>query len=144
MRSTRPDARELFGLYHLGLDREGRYRFRNLSECGRVLDVDPGQLMDWLREVQMDPDSVGQVDFNMAKWHAEAQFVSPAEADALLDRAHAGYVEALQRRAPGRFFHQVDYDDIWGDRASSGPEPNGGLEPDGGPEPGDKGSGGRR
>lgn len=113
--SRKPSNVEIFALYHLGLDRSGVYRFRNLSDCARVYGVDPSTFMTWLSGAQLDPDMVGTVEFNMAKWHAEAQFVAATDAERLIAEAHAGYGEALRRRKPGTFFHAVDYDDIWGD-----------------------------
>jgi hypothetical protein len=111
----RPDDRTLFALYHLGLDPVGRYRFRNLHECAKAVGTDTATLQQWLEDARIDQDTASRVDFNVTKWHVEAQFVAPADAPALIDRAWTGYQHALRDRGTGDFRHDVDYDDIWGD-----------------------------
>ncbi len=116
----RPSAVELFALYHLGLDREGRYRFRNLSDCARIYGVEGATVLRWLQADGADPDTVSHVDFNLTRWHVDAQFVQAEDAPTLIAKAWNGYCEALARRDPSRVFHDVDYDDIWGDGAKPG------------------------
>jgi len=114
----RPDARGLFALYHLGLDGSGVYKFRNLAECARHCQVPVGQLHTWLQAERIDADAVKRVPFNLTKYHVDAQFVAPDQAQALIAEAYRGFRDA-QRHARGRsdagFVHDVDYDDIWGD-----------------------------
>ena len=112
---NKPDAKALFALYHLGLDLEGRYRFRNANECANVVGVNVDTLQQWLLAARIDQDTVSRVDFNVSKWHAEAQFVQPAQAQPLIDEAWAGYTTALRNGGAGDVRLDVDYDDIWGD-----------------------------
>lgn len=111
----RPSAVELFAFYHLGLDATGKYRFRNLADAARHYGVERSTILAWLRADFLDPDTVSHVDFNLTRWHVEAQFVAPEGVSALVAQAWQGYHEALKRRDPSRVFHDVDYDDIWGD-----------------------------
>ncbi len=106
---------ELFALYHLGLDGNGAYKFRNLTDVARIFRVDTQTVQQWLLEHAMDPDSMSQVEFDLAKWHVEAQFVAVADAHALAQRAWNAYTVALKHRDPHRVHHSVDYDDLWGD-----------------------------
>ena len=113
---ARPAPKDLFALYHLGLDAQGSYRFRNLSDVARTCAASPETVLQWLRESRIDPDTISHVDFNLSKWHVEAQFVAAADAGALVQKAWDGYQAAARdRRDPERVFHDVDYDDIWGD-----------------------------
>lgn len=109
------EPKALFALYHLGLDANGSYRFRNLAQCARHLQLDHARLRQLLSAARIDPDTVGHVDFPLSTFHAEAQFVAQSAAQALIDTAWSGYQEALGRIDPSRFHHSVDYDDLWGD-----------------------------
>lgn len=112
---AKPDAKSLFALYHLGLDPYGRYKFRNLHDCARALGVETATLLQWLEQGRIDQDTVSRADFNVAKWHVEAQFVTAADAAQLVEKAWATYQDALRKSAGDRVIHDVDYDDIWGD-----------------------------
>jgi hypothetical protein len=113
--NAKPDAKSLFALYHLGLDRYGQYKFRNLHDCARALGAETATLLQWLEQDRIDQDTVSRVDFNVAKWHVEAQFVKPGEAAKLVDSAWTAYRQALHKPSGDRVIHDVDYDDIWGD-----------------------------
>lgn len=117
----RPSPIELFAFYHLGLDSDGSYKFRNVSDCARRYQVDNATVQRWLREAAIDPETVGQVPFNLARFHVDAQFVGDAQKKALVQEAWRGYQQALQRRDPSRFHHHVDYDDLWGDGKQEAP-----------------------
>ena len=110
-----PTPQALFALYHLGLDANGAYRFRNMEQCARYLQIETQRLQALLAAARIDADTVGHVDVPLSKWHAEAQFVTAETAQALIDKAWKGYQEALLRMDPGQFFHSVNYDDLWGD-----------------------------
>ncbi len=110
-----PTPKALFALYHLGLDADGAYQFRNMAQCARLLQVEVQRLQALLTAADIDADTVGHVDFALSKWHAEAQFVAPQAAAALIDQAWNGYQDALRRIDRGQFFHSVNYDDLWGD-----------------------------
>ncbi len=115
----RPNDIDLFAAYHLGLGPDRTYRFRNLAECARLWQTDPATLQRWLGAARIDADTVKSVSFNLTRWHVEAQFVTAADAPALVGEAWRGDQEAL-RGGRGGFHHDVDYDDIWGD--GGGPE----------------------
>ncbi len=110
-----PTPKALFALYHLGLDASGAYKFRNLAQCARHLQVDTQLLQALLAAAHIDSETVGHVDFALSKWHANAQFVTPDGATTLVDEAWNGYQEALKRMDKSQFFHSVNYDDVWGD-----------------------------
>ncbi len=105
----------LFALYHLGLDAGGVYAFRNMAQCARHLQIETQRLQALLAAAHIDADTVGHVDFALSKWHAQAQFVTPETAAALINEAWNGYQEALARIDTTQFFHSVNYDDLWGD-----------------------------
>jgi len=113
--NMRPPDVELFALYHLGLDGDGVYKFRNLTDVAKIFRVQAQTVQQWLCESSMDPDSMSQVEFNLAKWHVEAQFVAATGAQALAQRAWDAYTLALKHLDPHRVYHSVDYDDLWGD-----------------------------
>ena len=119
MTTTPPQTtpKSLFALYHLGLDGQGAYRFRNLQQCARELKLDAGQLTRMLQSARIDAETLGQVEFPLSKWHVEAQFVAADAAQDLIDRAWTTYQEALQKAqlGSGKFHHSVNYDDLWGD-----------------------------
>lgn len=68
-----PDPFELFAYYHLGFDREYRYRFRNLHHTAAYFGLSPDALKAVLHELKLDADTVKLVDFNLSKAHADAQ-----------------------------------------------------------------------
>lgn len=111
----KPTPQQLFALYHLGLDEQGSYKFRNLGECARKLQVSPQEVQDWLKRARIDAETVGHVEFPLSKWHAEAQFVAQDKASEFIENAWKAYCEALAKSRGDRFHHSVDYDDLWGD-----------------------------
>ncbi len=110
-----PTPKALFALYHLGLDASGTYKFRNMAQCARYLQIETERLQALLAAAHIDADTVGHVEFPLSKWHAQAQFVTPDTAGKLIDDAWTGYQEALARIDRSQFFHSVNYDDLWGD-----------------------------
>ena len=118
----RPTAEALFAFYHLGLDANGTYKFRNLADCGRQFNASSVAIQQWLREAHIDADTVTAVPFNLTRFHVDAQFVAAAEAAELVRSAWQGYQAALALQQPeqrrGEFRHDVNYDDIWGDGRS--------------------------
>lgn len=116
MSNVKPSDLELFALYHLGLDGQGAYRFRNLAECARHLHASPGQVQQWLQQAGIDADAVKAVPFNLTKCHVDAQFVALDQASAFVQTTWAAFQQARKGRSQaGDFHHDVNYDDIWGD-----------------------------
>ena len=111
----RPADVDLFALYHLGVDRSGRYRFRNLDQCARELGVGSGQLQQWLQQAGLDAESVGQVPFDLAWWSAEAQFAPDGTTHEVVARAWAALLQARPQGHAGRFHHSIDYERPLGD-----------------------------
>lgn len=111
--AQKPEARTLFAFYHLGLDTDGSYKFRNLQDCARRWNASAAEVQQWLQRDQIDAEAVKQVPFNLTRFHVDAQFVAPADAPRLIDQAWKGYQMALRDRRPDHFQHDVDYDDVW-------------------------------
>lgn len=112
MKPTPPPARELFALYHLGVDKQGQYAFRNLRDVARLYNTSNETVQAWLKAHRIDPETVGQVEFNLSRRHVDAQLAAPDQLPAVIDEAWAGYREALAGQQPGQFFHDHDYDDL--------------------------------
>lgn len=115
--ADRPEPKALFAFYHLGLDSDGVYKFRNLQDCARRWNASTADVQRWLQAAQIDAEAVKQVPFNLTRFHVDAQFVAPAEAGRLIDAAWQGYQQALRDRRADHFQHDVDYDDVWNDGA---------------------------
>ena len=106
----RPDDLELFALYHLGLDREGQWRFRNSHQCAQVLGVDIETLQRWLVDRQLDSDSVKVVAYKLSIAAVDAQFVDAAEASAFTRRVWIEFQAARAVGGGGEFQFDIDYD----------------------------------
>ena len=108
----RPDDRELFALYHLGLDTAGAHAFRNLADVARIYGTDRPTVTGWLKAAGIDPDTVGSVDFNLSKLHVDAMFVSADQVSTFIDEAWNGYRKARESAVAGTFVHDIDYDEL--------------------------------
>ncbi len=113
----RPKPIELFAFYHLGLDSDGTYKFRNLADCARRWNTDAQTIQQWLQESRIDAETAKTVPVNLSRWHVDAQFAARDQVPALVRDAWQAYGKALQQRSPGQFHFDVDYDDLWGDAA---------------------------
>lgn len=110
-----PPAMELFALYHLGLDTDGTYKFRNLGDCARRWGADNQTVTQWLQKAGIDAETVKRVPFNLTRCHVDAQFVKPEGAAALVRQAWDGYQAALRQSGRGEFQFDVNYDNVWAD-----------------------------
>lgn len=110
--SERPDAQTLFALYHLGVDGQGAYAFRNLMQCARHLGVDAETFRKWLKDNQIDQDVITRVAFNLSAAHVDAQLA--ADNDSRLALAKASYAAFVAARAEGLgdVNLDVDYDEL--------------------------------
>lgn len=131
MTTRRPREIELFALYHLGLDREGRYAFRNAHQCARYLGVDAGTFDDWLRAARLDSESVKRVDFNLSVAHVDAQFVAPDAVTSFVAETWRAFEAARTGRPLDQIRLDLDYDDIWGDGRSADDDAPGGPAAEG-------------
>lgn len=118
-----PKPIELFAFYHLGLDADGSYKFRNLNDCARRWNVDNATVQRWLQDAHIDPATVKSVPFNLTRYHVDAQFVRKEQQEQLIRDAWQGYMAELKRtlrhgRGGAPDFHfDIDYDDVWEDGA---------------------------
>ncbi len=118
-----PKPIELFAFYHLGLDADGSYKFRNINDCARRWSVDNATVQLWLQDAHIDPATVKSVPYNLTRWHVDAQFVRPEQQEQLIRDAWHGYMAELKRTLSGRqsrepdFHFDIDYDDVWDDAA---------------------------
>ena len=111
---VRPADVELFALYHLGLDRDGRYQFRNAHQCARHLQIPVATFEAWLRAAGLDTDAAKRVDFNLALAHADAQFVSPGEVKAFVATTWRAFVAARTGTPLSHLRLDVGCDAVWG------------------------------
>jgi len=113
----KPDALTLFAFYHLGIDRDGLYKFRNLHDALRAFGATAPELHGWLTEYRIDPPTVSRVDFNLAVAHTDAQIVAMAgDVDALraqVRQSFERYLAALERSTGEHVHFSLDYDDVW-------------------------------
>ncbi|MEY3014840.1 MAG: hypothetical protein RIT45_3575 [Pseudomonadota bacterium] len=113
-RTNRPSDMELFALYHLGLDREGQYAFRNAHQCARHLRVEVATFEQWLRDARLDTDAVKRVDFNLSVAHVDAQFVSRDEVGRFVADTWRRFEAARTGQPLEQIRLDLDYEDIWG------------------------------
>lgn len=109
-----PDAITLFALYHLGLDSDGNYRFRNFHECARSLKVDTETLERWLKAAKLDAESIGLVEFNMTAAHVDAQFTAQADVPTFIAATWSAFDTARSLAPRASIRMDVNYDAIWG------------------------------
>lgn len=111
------DPFRLFAYYHLGLDDELSYRFRNLHHTAAHFGVEPEEVTAELLLHKMDAETIRRVDFNLSQAHARAMELDLIDApreereqfvrdtfQAFLDARDAGVGEERD---------DLDYDDIW-------------------------------
>lgn len=115
----RPDPFSLFAFYHLGFDEHFNYRFRNLHETARHFGADSAQIMAWLTEQGMDPETIRHVDFNLSKAHADAmeldlEGASTEAREAFAREAFARYQTQRERTRRATPYEDLDYDDLLG------------------------------
>lgn len=113
MNGNKPPAKQLFALYHLGLDAAGKHAFRNIGDVAKIYATDRATATSWLKTDGIDPDTVGSVKLNLSALHVDAMFVAAGELGAFVDKAWADYRNALETAVPGKFHHDIDYDDVW-------------------------------
>jgi hypothetical protein len=112
---TAPDPFKLFAFYHLGFDENFNYRFRNLHQTARHFGAEASQVLAWLEEYGMDPETVRHVDFNLSRAHADAQELDLE--DASMDERERFARDAFRRFQESRKTRRsTPYEDIdWED-----------------------------
>ncbi|MCA9524050.1 MAG: hypothetical protein KC609_23950 [Myxococcales bacterium] len=102
---ARPDGFELFCFYHLGLDRQWSYRFRNVNAAARTYGASVDEVKAWLASERIDPETVTAVPYALAKAHSEAQILaltaSTAEIEAFAHRVYDDFRAAQRHMSPG-------------------------------------------
>lgn len=101
----KPDAFELFCFYHLGLDREWRYRFRNVNSAARAYNTTVEQVKAWLVAERIDPETVTSVPYALARAHSEAQILAlegkVEQLPAFARRVYDDFRAAQRHMSPG-------------------------------------------
>ena len=110
-----PDPKAVFAYYHLGFDSEFRYRFRNLHHTAAQFQVTPDVLKAWLAEQHLDAETIKRLDYNLSRYHADAQELdltaAPTEARAaFVARAWADFLVALAADTGGPPRDDIDWD----------------------------------
>ena len=98
-----PSPFELFCVYYLGLTPEGEYRFVNGNQVAQRYNWTVDDLLRQLKKHSLDPDTVLNTDFPMAKYQIDIQLASDAEVGSqLLSRAKEIFEEFKSRLGHAR------------------------------------------
>ena len=116
---SNPDPFDVFCFYHLGLDREMRYRFRNLHDAAEYFGLQPPALRRYLDEHGLDAETMRHIDFNLSRAHADAQELelrgAPFEERlAFARRAWRHFLAARGGTRRATPYEDHDYDDLLG------------------------------
>ncbi len=114
-----PEPFEVFCFYHLGLDREMRYRFRNLHDAAEYFGLKAPALRRYLDEHGLDAETVRHIDFNLSRVHADAQDLELRDAPfeerlAFARDAWQRFLAARGRTRRATPYEDHDYDDLLG------------------------------
>lgn len=111
-----PTPFQLFCAYYLGLDKDFKYRFFNLTTMAEHFGVDPNRLRTLMDEWRLAPEDTRHVDYNIAKAHATAQEIAATgRREDVITFARKTFEEFMQARSgydPKKDFENVDYDKI--------------------------------
>ena len=113
--TSSPDPRAVFAYYHLGFDSAYRYRFRNLHHTATEFGLTPDALKLYLAEQKLDAEIVKRLDFNLSRYHADAQELdltsaTPEARAAFVERAWADFQVALAGDTGGPALDDIDWD----------------------------------
>jgi hypothetical protein len=67
---------EVFCWYYLGLTPQGEYRFVNGNRIAAVYNCSVGELLGFLKKNHLDPDTVLNTDFPMARHQVDVQLAA--------------------------------------------------------------------
>ena len=67
---------EVFCWYYLGLSPQGEYRFVNGNKIAQSYNCTVAELLTFLKKHQMDPDTVLNTDFPMARHQVDVQMAA--------------------------------------------------------------------
>ena len=107
----------LFAYYHLGLDHEYEYRFRNLHQAAAHFGVPADQIKAHLTEYGMETELIRLTGFNLSKAHADAMELdllgAPVAArEQFVRDTWAAFVAARSEPLADVDQPDVDYDDL--------------------------------
>jgi len=71
------NAFELFCAYHLGIDRDGKYRKCGMNDIASRFKTDPGGIEEALSEYNMEKRSVSNSQFDLEMARLDVQIVPP-------------------------------------------------------------------
>jgi hypothetical protein len=114
---------DVFVYYHLGLDAQFEYRFRNLHDVAAYFGSSADEVQEFLTRHRIDAATFRHIDFNLSAAHVDAQMLdlegaATEERRAFAERTWERFQAALKGYDPRRTFEDLDYDDPWGDGKS--------------------------
>jgi len=96
------DPFQIFCFYYLGLSPEGEYRFVNGNHIAQRYNCSVAEVMKFLKTHHMDPDTVLNTDFPMARYQVDVQMAAeqrgPEHALELASRIFADFQGRLGNR----------------------------------------------
>ena len=97
------DPFELFCWYYLGLSPQGEYRFVNGNQVAQIYNWTVNDLMDNLKKLKIEPDTVLNTNFPMARYQIDVQMAAGTrDAEQLLELASRIFGEFQQQRGNRR------------------------------------------
>ena len=89
---------ELFCWYYLGVSPMGEYRFVNGNQVAQIYNCSVGELMTQLQKHSIDPDTVLNTDFPIARYQVDVQMAAERfDGEQLLDFAGRIFTDFKQR-----------------------------------------------
>ncbi|MFT5431316.1 MAG: hypothetical protein ACI9OJ_001995 [Myxococcota bacterium] len=109
-----PEAFDIFRHYYLGFDDDYEYAMHNIGQTARHFGMEVPALKTRLAELELMPETVKRVDYNLASAHADAyaldlEGASIGERQTLSERI---WVEFQQARSKGLADSMIDHLDI--------------------------------
>ena len=111
------DPFAVFAFYHLGLDEEFQYKFRNIHDTAKHFQVSEKAIRDFLEREKMTPERIRHTDFNLSEAHSEAMIM---DMDGLSKDAKKAFAQQAfgklrdSQHDSLREFDDVDYDNLLG------------------------------
>ena len=111
------EAIDLFRYYYLGFDDDYEYAMRNIGHTARHFGVEVPELKRRLAELELLPETVKRVDYNLASAHADAyaldlEGASLAEREALVQRVFEEFQAARARGLSDTMIDHLDVEEL--------------------------------
>jgi len=101
--SAGQDPLELFNWYYLGLSPRGEHKFLNGNQVAQSYNWTVDELMKALKKHRIDPDTVLNTDFPMARYQVDVQLAAERHGpEQLLELASRIFAEFQQRTGTAR------------------------------------------